>query len=160
MVNNHILITDFSLEECVFPSSLIETSRQYYNSYVESDMSHQLGVTFVSLFGVRNLGGGILLAAQPFLLSAAPALMCPEPHLGMFLYVRFKQGEVTVGESVFFCCGRMILHRDYVQVVVTSAWTTHAPVHHEGINLAANVLSTDENCGVVIEEGHEMVAGH
>ncbi len=75
----------------------------------------------------------------------------------MFLYVRFKQGEVTVGESVFFCCGRMILHRDYVQVVVTSAWTTHAPVHHEGINLAANVLSTDENCGVVIEEGHEMV---
>ena len=75
----------------------------------------------------------------------------------MLLDVGFEQFEVAVGEGVFRHGGWMVFHRNDVQVVVASLGAAHASVGHEGIHFACNVFGTDEDCCVVVEEGHKMV---
>lgn len=51
----------------------------------------------------------------------------------------------------------MVFHGDDVEVVVATLGSAHAAVHHEGIDLAGDVLGSDEDGGVVVEERHEVV---
>ena len=99
----------------------------------------------------------LCLSAEPFFFGAAPSFVCPQPHLGVRFDVFLKQTEVPVGQSVLCHVGRMVFHGDDVEVVVTTFRATHAAVHHEGVHLAGDVLGTDEDGGVVVEEGHEVV---
>ena len=51
----------------------------------------------------------------------------------------------------------MVLHRDDVEVIVATLGTAHAAIHHEGVHLAGNVLSANEDGCVVVEERHKVV---
>lgn len=99
----------------------------------------------------------LFLSAEPLFFGATPAFVCPQPHLGVCLDVFFEQLEVSVGQDVLGYGGWMVFHGDDVEVVVATLGSAHATVHHEGIDLAGDVLGSDEDGGIVVEERHEMV---
>ena len=75
----------------------------------------------------------------------------------MFADIGFQQLEVAVGQGIFWYGGGMVFHRNDVKMVVTTLGTTHATIHHEGINFPSDVFCTNENGGVVVEEWYKVV---
>lgn len=75
----------------------------------------------------------------------------------MFLYVTFEHLEKAVRDRVGRSFSHVVLKRQDVEIVISSARAAHPSIHGKGADLAANLLGSCEDSRVVIEERHKMM---